>query len=155
VKTKFIQATNGDGINYGKFMLARFDADEWDRRSHFAGHRSLIAQCGWSPDHLLVFDLQTGEGALFRPGGYAKADLDKHRVWVCILFEPFLEWLYTQDLSDLDALPDHVDLPHAPSGLYGYRRPGPDAARDEAANAATVWREQVDAARKASGAFRP
>jgi hypothetical protein len=38
------------------------------------------------------------------------------------MFEPFLTWLYAQDLSDLQALPDYVELPDAPFALAGYRR---------------------------------
>jgi hypothetical protein len=122
MRTKFIEATNGPR-NWGKFMLARFTIEEWARRSAIHGGY-LIAATGWTPDHLLVVDLETGEGALFRHGGHAKADLEKHRIWVCPLFEPFLTWLYAQDVSDLDALPAHVDLPDAEFQFSGYRRSG-------------------------------
>jgi hypothetical protein len=44
--------------------------------------------------------------------------------WVCPLFEPFLEWLYQQDLTRIEELPSHVDLPEAEFQLHGYRRPG-------------------------------
>jgi hypothetical protein len=40
------------------------------------------------------------------------------------LFEPFLEWLYQQDLTRFEDLPSHVDLPEAEFQLHGYRRPG-------------------------------
>jgi hypothetical protein len=125
MKTKIIEATNGPQ-NWGKFMLGRFDA-EWQYRSAVADtpYGSLLRGVGWTGEHLLVLDLQTGEGAIFRAGGCAPADLDKHRIWVCPLFEPFLTWLYTQDLADLDALPAHVDLPEAEFAWQGYRRPGP------------------------------
>jgi hypothetical protein len=46
---------------------------------------------------------------------------------VCPLFEPFLEWLYEQDLTDLSTLPRRVELPDAEFSFTGYRRPGPDA----------------------------
>ena len=72
-----------------------------------------------------MLDLQTGEGAIFRPGGNAHADLQKHRIWCCPLFEPFLEWLYKHNLENIDELPKHVDLA-AEFELFGYRRPGPD-----------------------------
>lgn len=126
MKTKFVEVTNGPR-NHGKFMLAEFDTDDWNHPSAVApGYYLLRGVCGWGQTNtILVLDLQTGEGALFSHGGYAKADLDKHRVWVCPMFEPFLTWLYEQDVSDLDALPDHVDLPEAPFSMYGYRRPGP------------------------------
>lgn len=84
----------------------------------------------WTRDQLWVMDLETGEGGLFRPGGYARGDLQKHRIWVCPMFEPFLTWLYKQDLSNesLDALPKGVAL-DAPFEWAGYRRPGPRRAR--------------------------
>jgi hypothetical protein len=121
VKTIFVEATNGE-MNWGKFMLARFDESEWGRRSAIDGSTLLHAR-GWSPRHVLVVDLQTGEGAIFFPGGLARTDLQKHRIWVCPLFEPFLEWLYT--LEDPMSAPALVDLPDAPFQFYGHRRPGP------------------------------
>lgn len=137
MRTRFIEATNGPQ-NWGKFAVGRFDVDETMRRSHIDPDGApLLRQIGWhSNDVVWVFDLQTREGAAFDPGGYAKADLAKHRVWVCPLFEPFLAWLYEQDLSDLDALPGHVDLPNAPFAFYGYRRDGKtpgDVLREELA----------------------
>jgi hypothetical protein len=122
MRTKFIEATNCP-MNWGKFMIGEFTAEEWALRSQ-VDDRSIIRGRGWSSKHKLVLDLQTGEGAVFSPGGYAKADLDKHKIWVCPLFEPFLEWFYKQDLSDIDALPTHVDLPDAPFSMSGYRRAG-------------------------------
>jgi hypothetical protein len=128
VQTKFIEATNGPQ-NWGKFMLARFDGDEWFRPSAVGPAKwSLLQQIGKDTKSLLVLDLQTGEGAILRPGGSAHADLEKHRIWVCPLFEPFLAWLYEQDLTDLDVLPAHVDLPDAAFAIAGYRRPGPQPA---------------------------
>src|SRR5262245_60038740 len=103
METKFIEATNGPN-NWGKFMLGRFTLDEWRIRSVIAGDvesRGLLGGRGWTSNHVLVLDLQTGEGAMFRPPGSVTADLnDKHQIWVCPLFEPFLEWLYKQDLTD-------------------------------------------------------
>jgi hypothetical protein len=130
VETKLIEVTQGAerGFNWGKFLLGRFD-HEWMHPSAVGedSRRPLLYQCGWTraTGHLWVLDLQTGEGAFFRPGGSAHADLEKHRIWVCPMFEPFLEWLYAQDLSDLRALPPLVELPDAPAALSGYRRPGP------------------------------
>lgn len=121
MKTKFIEANNGP-CNWGKFMVAEFTAEEWAARSAVDGN-GLLAHRGWHPEmHKLVLDLQTGEGSIFRIGGYAKSDLnDKHQIWVCPLFEPFLTWLYTQDVSDIDKLPSHVEL-DAPFAFAGYRR---------------------------------
>ena len=133
MQTKIIECTNGE-FNWGKFMIARFDT-EWARRSKVATdvERPLLCQVGWSANHIVVFDLQTGESAIFLPGGNAHIDLERHKIWVCPLFEPFLEWLYHQDLADLQKLPDLLDLPDAPGALWGFRRSGsakeePDAA---------------------------
>jgi hypothetical protein len=71
----------------------------------------LLGTVGWTRTHLWVLDLETGEGACFKPGGLASADLQKHKIWVCPLFEPFLVWLYEQKLDDLQQPPDHIDLP--------------------------------------------
>lgn len=126
---RFVEATQDaeNGLNHGKFMVARFNQEEWDRRceidAKLGSERSLIGRCGWTPKHVLVLDLQTGEGAIFMPGGMASADLDKHRVWVCPMFEPFLEWLYRQDLTYL-VLPPLIELPAAPPAVSGFRRPG-------------------------------
>lgn len=129
MKTKFIEVTqNAEGVldrsNWGKFMLARFDESEWIRDSALSGQPSLLTARGWVPDHLLFLDLETGEGTMLLPGGCAHADLEKHKVWVCPMAEPFLEWLYEQDTTDIQALPDLVELPDAPFAMAGYRRPG-------------------------------
>ena len=140
METKFIEATHGHEMgNWGKFMLARFSAQEWAMPSKvddisgqfIAGFISLIAGRGWSSTTILALDLQTGEGTLLNPGGLASADLRKHRIWVCPLFEPFLEWVYQQDLTDLQALPGEVALPNAPGAFRGYRREGLDALKEE------------------------
>ena len=126
-----IEVTNG--FNWGKFLVARFD-DEWSYRSAIDTMNSstgalpirLLPSLGWGRDHFLFLDLQTGEGAIFRHGGMARADLNKHRIWVCPMAEPALLWLYSQDLSDLTALPALVELTEAeaPSAMQGYRRTG-------------------------------
>lgn len=132
MRTQFIEATNG--FNWGKFMVAEFDHDEWSRRERVldpdepdVGARSLLVGRGWGRDHRLIVDLQTGEGAIFYPDrhGLAAADLDKHRLWVCPMFEPFLEWLY-DNVDRIDDLPPIVEFTEeeAPSAMYGYRREG-------------------------------
>lgn len=133
MKLKFIEATNrvSGGSNWGKFGVGRFEDAEWAhpsqiRHDDFLGadmsRTSLLATRGWDRHHVFVLDLQTGEGAMFRHGGLASSDLNtKHQIWVCPLFEPFLTWLYQQDISDLDALPAIVEL-EAPSSMHGYRR---------------------------------
>lgn len=144
MQTKIIEAVQpGTPQNWGKFMLMR-PGVEWQRRSAVSDltvnpallamlgwepehihYRSLLAAIGWGPRHVIVFDLQTCEGAAFLPGGRAKADLDKHRIHVCPLFEPFLEWLYQQDLTELAKLPDSVEI-EAEFEMAGYRRLGLD-----------------------------
>ncbi len=121
MQTKIIEATNR--FNWGKFLLGKLD-HEWQARIDEG--RLLLQQLGWgqSDKRLWVLDLQTGEGAYFRLGGLARHDLQKHRIWVCPMYEPFLTWLYQQDCSDLDKLPSMIELLGAEIALYGYRRPG-------------------------------
>ena len=132
METRIIEASSPQG-NWGKFLVGRFDQQEWGRRSSTPGVMTqrplmtqvpLLAKLGWGPEHIFVMDLQTGEGATFRHGGFAPADLNKHRIWVCPLFEPFLVWLYRQDVATLANLPAWVSL-DAPLAMAGYRRPGP------------------------------
>jgi hypothetical protein len=120
--------------NWGKFAVAQPGPDEWAWKTALPPHDDhpfprnpvpLLRDIGWSPRHVWVFDLQTGEGAIFPFGGHAPADLAKHRIWVCPLFEPFLAWLYRQNLSELEQLPQLVEL-DAEFAIHGYRRPGPD-----------------------------
>lgn len=124
MQTKIIEAEQPGGeLNWGKFLVMRPD-EEWRRASAVSGMEiPLLREIGWGPGDIIVFDLQTREGAAFRPGGFARADLHKHRIHVCILFEPFLTWLYTQPLDDLSALPDRVEV-DAEFAMWGYRRPG-------------------------------
>ncbi len=130
METKFIEAMHKDGTgNWGKFAVGRFTPEEWARPSIVAPEfGSLIGQRGWTRSHLWVFDLQTGESAWFLPGGLASADLNKHKIWVCPMFPRFLEWLYEQDLSDLDALPSVVEFGHDEISFdfQGQRYPGPE-----------------------------
>lgn len=129
MKIKFVEVMHRGGTgNWGKFFCGRFTREEWGRPSAVSPRWSLLAQRGWTHDHVLVFDIETGEGAIFMPGGLASADLGKHKIWVCPMFEPFLTWLYQQDLTDLDKLPGKVEFEHSEAefGMQGYRRSGPD-----------------------------
>ena len=127
--TKLVELTNN--INWGKFLVGRFDEAEWSYRSEIACGARLLSHLGWDDKHVWVLDLATGEGALFRPGGRAAADLEKHRVWVCPMFEVFLGWLYAHPecWSDLSAIPKTLVLTDeealAATSLYGRRRGGP------------------------------
>jgi hypothetical protein len=131
MQTAIVEATN-DRQNWGKFLIGVFD-DEWRREVRVDGDDAggwLLTRCGWSRQHIWVCDLQTGEGAIFLPGGDAAADLAKHRIWCCPLYQPFLVWLYgviAQAHTDtwLSALPEAIDLPDAPFAFAGYRRAGP------------------------------
>lgn len=129
--THIIEATNHSEENWGKFMLMRFST-EWEYRSQLpgAGGRLLLRSNGIPPGSLIVLDLQTGEGANFQPRPEASVgyDLDNHRIWVCPMFEPFLHWLYQQNLDDITKLPAFVKLDRESDKFFaiaGYRRPGP------------------------------
>jgi hypothetical protein len=137
MQTKMIEATNeqAGGMNWGKFMVCRFTPEEWAYRSAITD-RPLLTAVGWASTHVFVVDLQTGEGGIFLPHGLAPADLDNHRIWVCPMFEPFLIWLYEQDLTDLETLPALVQIADPKSALSDYRRKGPKSP-DSAASETT------------------
>ncbi len=122
MKTRLIEAFSDSG-NWGKFLIGKLE-DELGPPSAARPHARLLASRGWPPEDLIVFDLETGEGAVFHPGGLAAADLDAHRIRVCPLFEPFLEWLYAQDLDDLARLPSRIELKNVPFELSARRREG-------------------------------
>lgn len=166
MQTKIIEAVQpGAPQNWGKFLVMKPDT-EWKRSAATPGcelagvspatltmlgwspeeiaARSLLAQIGWGTSNVIVFDLQTGEGARFAPGGDASYDLNKHAIWVCPLYEPFLVWLYGQDLEDLEALPDSVEV-EADFEMSGYRRPG---IGDSVVKQAEEWLRE---ARRADG----
>jgi len=126
MKSQIVEVTNGEK-NWGKFLVAHFDSKEIWHQSAVVPGRELLPLIGYDlgrPERMVwVLDLQTREGACFKIGGYAKADLNKHKVWVCPMFEPFLEWLYV-NYRGIDELPTHVDLPDAAFAMSGYRREG-------------------------------
>lgn len=144
MRTTIVEATTGPQGNHGKFLVGCFDA-EW---SYFSALKSPVAPVldheGWTPDHLLVLDLATGEAALFRPGGSARDDLDKHGIWVCPMYEGFLVWLWDRynawvkewsgrvvgPVDFILSLPPLVELTfdEAPFSWTGYRRSGPSRA---------------------------
>lgn len=130
MQTFIFEATHdaeGTG-NYGKFMVGVFGS-EWEYRSAVDPSRwPFLHDRGWSRQHILVLDLEAGEGIIVRAGGHAHADLCKQQVYVCPLFEPWLAWLHGQlrgskdILGALKELPPVVYLPDAVFALYGYRR---------------------------------
>src|SRR5579864_6002222 len=103
---------NGAEFNWGKVMLLKFDK-EWSYESRIDPGAPLLPRVGWGNEHIWVLDLQTGEGACFRadPRASIRHDLgQKHKVWVCPICEPFLEWLYRQALSHITKLPAIVNF---------------------------------------------
>lgn len=133
MKTYQFEATHGQVPgNWGKFAVGVPD-EEWDWTSGVDEGRPLLDACGWDRGvpMVWVFDIQTGESCFIRIGGSAHADLQRHRVWVCPLFEPWLEWLYDalRGHRDLNArlaeLPQVVEFPDAGFAFAGYRRVGP------------------------------
>lgn len=132
----FVEATNGPR-NWGKFAVCRFTNAEWSRLSA-VDERPLLRSRGWTRDHVLVIDLQTGEGAIF-PSHVHVSDLEKHGVWVCPMFEPALLAICDgkHDPMQTEAL---LDFPDAPFSFAGYRRNGPERAlRDAARDVLSAW----------------
>lgn len=133
MKTRIIEATQGidAGANWGKFLLGEFDDDDWGHVSGVSGNpRGVLNERGWTAEHFLLVDLETGEGGIFRRGGYARADLHKHQIWACPMFGPALDVI--EQAADFDELPDVLELPDAAAALFGFRRAGPLAAVLEA-----------------------
>lgn len=129
MRTRYFEAISAEG-NWGKFMLGQFDADEIAAQSALPDEAgvpvgSMIQGRGWAPGkHWFVMDLQTGEGAYFALGGLADYDLDnKHNIWVCPLFRPFLRWLYARfnEGADLWGLERVVQIEGVPLRLSGER----------------------------------
>ncbi len=127
--TRFVEVTNG--FNHGKFLIGRYSEPEMDERTQFGGEfgqYSIIRSQGFSRLDHWILDLSTGEGAIFPLTGSATHDVHKRRIRVCVLYEPFVVWLYAHVAANPDTwwdeLPRLVALPHAPSDFGGYRRPG-------------------------------
>lgn len=148
MRSRMIEAVQSAGRpgNWGKFLVGVFDEEERGYASRVAPGRPLVTECcgWWGRERVWVLDLQTGEGAYFNPGGLARADLDKHRIHVCVLYLPFLEWLYGRyrlagGRLELDGLPDVVELPDAEFAFYGYRRPGPEGGACHGDGTAATW----------------
>jgi hypothetical protein len=132
MKTKIIEVTQPNPKtnpqNWGKFLLGQLTEEEYSHQSEVSPGK-LLPQIGYwhrDPMWLWVLDLQTREGAFFLVGGCAEYDLnEKHQIYVCPLFEPFLEWLYLNFNGNLDKLPSYVQI-DAPVAFSGYRREGKD-----------------------------
>lgn len=139
MRSKIVEAVGGNNFNWGKFMVLQWEPEDWDHTSivqhEYDGRvRRLLPSIGHNRRDIMVMDLETCEGAIFSPGGVARSDLRKRRVWVCVLFEPFLDWLYEfynthyraegRPFNVLD-LPDKVEFPDNPPAFQGHRREGP------------------------------
>jgi hypothetical protein len=108
MNTKIVEVTNGRA--WGKFLIGWFDLVEWARHSAILpgdaslGQHPLLSLSGWSPEHFLLLDLDTGEGRLFKHRGLADQDMANKHLFVGPMFEPFLTWLYDQPLEDVRSL---------------------------------------------------
>ncbi len=139
--TKFVEAGHGpDGGNWGKFLVGRYTEDELAEPAQFPGcegSRRLVNLGGPGRQDIWVLDLQTGEGARFPIEFVRDVDvhhqLNKHRIWVCPLYEPFVAFLFgyigNHQRTWWDTLPRTVEMPTAGIVVFGRRRPGPFPGR--------------------------
>ncbi len=128
-----------EGPNWGKFLVGRFEEDEWNYPSVITGE-PLLRSLGptktprrdpYTTANILVLDLQTGEGFFTRASqtprqrewecalDRAFEELANHAVHTCVIFPWFLAHLYT--LEDPLACHAFVELPQAPLGFVGAR----------------------------------
>lgn len=125
METAIVEATQDieRGPNWGKFLIMRPDAERRQISRVDRDRRVPVLSLHGGPDDIWVLDLATGEGARFCPGRHMATELNsEHGIRVCPLYEPFLRWLAGQDLTDLGALPEVVELPDADAAIWGYRR---------------------------------
>jgi hypothetical protein len=140
--TCFVEATNG--FNHGKFMVGRLTAEEAQATSNLPGLEGewLFHNSGgrrrFTPDRTLIVDLQTGEGCEFslERHGLPHAEQaswelnDRHKIWVCPLFEPFVRWLAVwaseHENWTIGQIPNLIDLKDAKFAFAGHRREGSD-----------------------------
>jgi len=120
------EASSGWAKNYGTFAVGRLGSEELRQESAYYPGSSALGQRKYDERKLWAMDMVTCEGAAFDPKADLVSQLERHQIWVCVLYEPFLRWLGQQDLRDLSILPRKVDLPDVPPALVGYRRTGPE-----------------------------
>jgi hypothetical protein len=114
--------------NWGLFMVLVPDGNEWSWQSKVVPSlEPVLGNFGWTPQHVIVMDIRTGEAAIFNPAsGQPKVELDEHRIYTSPHFKPFLEWLYAQDIEHLWQAPGVVtELPDATFAMRGWREIGP------------------------------
>jgi hypothetical protein len=87
----------------------------------------------WNTSNILVLDLETKEGLVLPSNTYNPLGLldDKHDIWVCPMFRPFLVWLCLQEYTSVTELPDFVALPTDESEMFGHRANGRDRRNEE------------------------
>lgn len=129
MKTKIVEATTGPQGNWGKFLIGQFDQDEIDTVSAIAPeYGSVLKQRGWwdPAQYFLMLDIETGEGSVFATWGDARADLHKHRIWVCPLFQPTLARIRAMAPFAVADLPSLLELSfdEAPFAMAVPRRAG-------------------------------
>ena len=113
MKSRIIEVEDFPPVFWGSFLVITFD-EEWERKVMVSDPEtqrfSLLAAHGWTREHLLVVDLGIGRGAMF----HTRVDPRSQIAAIDFHFSPFflcfLDWLWAQDLSDLDALPEHIVL---------------------------------------------
>lgn len=111
MRTKIIEVEEVNKTLWGKFMIGVFD-DEWGRSTMVEdyGHQNLLQRLGWVREHILIVDLSVGHGAIFHIKSYPVGQVAEKGIYFCPMMTAFVLWLSAQDLSDLDALPDVVEL---------------------------------------------
>jgi hypothetical protein len=113
--------------NWGQFMVLVPDGVEWTWHSHITNSMTpALEEFGWTPGHVIVMDLRTGEAAMYLPGdGEAAKAMTEHRIFTSPQFKYFLEWLYEQDVAHLYQQPNVIELPDVTHHLSGWRDIGP------------------------------
>lgn len=109
--TKIVEVESANKDVVGYFMVGMHDW-EWTRKSEIMGGTvSLLRHKGWSRDHFWLFDLATGQGAIFADHGHVLEDLKEADIQVTPMFSSYLAYLRSVGPFPVQALPDHIVLP--------------------------------------------
>lgn len=113
MKTKVIEVEEPVPGFWCKFMIGVF-TDEWGHRPVVDAPEyeatSLLRQLGWSRDHYLILDLESGQGAIFHRGSHPEWDERTKGLSRNPMLVPLWKWLQTQDLDRIQDFPDKVTL---------------------------------------------